>query len=78
MEGDVMTEGRWEFFIRIAEECDTMRRHSGDFASAHLEVVGEKNAAALLAYHLRQAYNVAQELAGPRPGIEHVSSTSDK
>lgn len=71
-----MTEGRWEFFIRIAEECDTMRRHSGDFSAAHLDEVGAKNAAALLAYHLRQAYNQAQALAGPRPGVEHESTNS--
>lgn len=62
-----MSEGRWEFFTRIAEGCDTMRRHSADFSKAHLRETGEAVAASLLAYHLRQSENLAKGLAGERP-----------
>lgn len=49
-----MTEGRWEFYTRIAEMCDTARRD-------------DRIGSSMLAYHLRQAENQARVLAGERP-----------
>ena len=63
-----MSEGRWEFYIQIAEACDTMRRHSGDFVKLHFESTdGRAATASMMAYHLRQAENLARTLAGARP-----------
>jgi len=67
-----MNPGRWEFYTRIAEVCDTSRRHGADFAKSHLSAEEQGHAAALLAYHLRQAENLARTLAGDRPEVPHA------
>lgn len=60
------TVSRWEFYTRIAEGAETMRRHAGEFAKNHLppELT---NTATMMSYHLRQVENQARSLAGPRP-----------
>ena len=58
-----MPEGRWDFYIQIAEACDTMRRHQRDFAAEHMQESVQSTA--MLSYHLRQCENLARTLAGP-------------
>lgn len=62
--------GRWEFYTRIIEMCDTAKRHAKDFAQSHLTETHDKQEAAMLAFHLLQCQKHASNLAGPRPSID--------
>lgn len=59
------SEGCWEFYTRIAEMCDTARRHSKDYQTQCLPPELH-NSPIVLSYFLRQAENKARELAGER------------
>ena len=54
---------RFDFYIRIAESCETCRRHAADFAKESLPPELQ-HTASLMAYHLRQAEVKARKLAG--------------
>ena len=73
-----MSEPRWEFFTRIAEMCDTARRHSKDFITTLPPdtAVAILQGCSMLNYHLRQAENQARTLAGPRPQIAYCQNCS--
>lgn len=69
-----MSEGRWEFYTRIAEGAETMRRHAADFAKNCLSSE-LANAATMLAYDLRRVEVQARTLAGTRPKASDVPKT---
>lgn len=61
------TEGS-KLFRELAANAERSRVAAANFSTDNPELnKGEQATASLLAYHLRQAFNLAKSLAGPEP-----------